>query len=499
MRIAIAGFWLESVTFLPDVTDIADFERSAKRGAEVIAGFAGTATPQGGLIDVLAEAGAELVGVVDAGVGAAAAASDDAYDKYVGEIVDGVAAIRGEIDAVAIHLHGALATPTNRKADAGVLQAIRRVVGPDMPIACPMDYHANLAPESLAAADIITGFRYSPHTDMWETGARAARLLLRQLRGEIRPVMAMAKPGIALPSVFSATRLEPLAELVAATEAASGATPGLLDCSLFGGFSYADTPDTGMTALAVADGDAAIARGWADDMASRCWELRHRLFRRDLIHDVRRGVDRALALTETSDKPVCILEHADRLNDSTYVLKALLRRGGARVYAPFMFDPELAKAACEAGAGGVVRMPMFGKSSDRAGGPIDGAANVLQAGPLKFDITGPLKTGAMIDLGDAALLDIDGVRVSVVSAQWSAIDLDCFRLYDLKPEDFDIILLRSKTHFREIYEPMCAEIVIVDTPDWGPAELGALPYEHLPADTFPLTESASQGGAVRRA
>ena len=489
MRIAIAGFWLESVTFLPDVTDIAEFERSAKRGAEVIAAFALTATPQGGLIDVLQEAGAELVGIADAGVGAAAAASDRAYAKYVGEIVDGIDRIKHEIDAVAIHLHGALATPTNRKADAGVLQAIRKVVGPDMPIACPMDYHANLAPESLAAADIVTGFRYSPHTDMWETGARAARLLLGKLRGEIDPVMAMAKPGIALPSVFSATRLKPLDRLVAAAEAAPQDVKGLLDCSLFGGFSYADTPDTGMTALAIADGDRGLAERWAEAMAEACWEHRDELFRRELIHDVKGGVDRALDVAKSAARPVCILEHADRLNDSTYTLKELIRRGGARVYAPFMFDPALATAACEAGAGGIVRMSMFGKSSDRAGGPIDGAANVIQAGPLKFEITGPLKTGMTIDLGDAALLDIDGVRVSVVSAQWSAIDLDCFRLYGLKPDDFDIVLLRSKTHFREIYEPICEEIVIVDTPDWGPAELGALPYEYLPADTYPVTDA----------
>lgn len=485
MRIAIAGFWLESVTFLPDVTDIAEFERSAKRGPAVIDGFRGTKTPQGGLIDVLEEAGAELVGIADAGVGAAASASDAAYEKYVGEIVEGLRREAGALDAVAIHLHGALATPSNRKADAGVLEAIREVVGPDVMIACPMDYHANLAPESLAAADVITGFRYSPHTDMWETGARAARILLKALRGEVRPVMAMAKPGVALPSIFSATRLEPLADLVAETQAA--AAGALLDCSLFGGFSYADTPDTGMTALAVADGDNAAAEAWTSAMSGRCWTLRDKLFKRELIHDVAGGVDRALEVAANSSSPVCILEHADRLNDSTYVLRELIERGVKNAYAPFMFDPALAVAAVEAGAGATLTRPMFGHSSPEAGGPIEASAKVLQAGPLKFPITGPLKTGMEIDLGDTALLEIGGVLVSVISVQWSAIDMDCFVQFGLKPDDFDIILLRSKTHFRELYEPLCAEIIIVDTPDWGPAELGALDYKHLPKGVYPVS------------
>jgi microcystin degradation protein MlrC len=488
MRIAIAGFWLESVTFLPDTTDIPEFERSAKRGTDVIAGFKGTATPQGGLIDTFLEAGVELIGITDAGVGAAAAASDDAYGKYVGEIVDGLGKVKGEIDAVAIHLHGALATPTNRKADAGVLEAIRAVIGPDIPITCPMDYHANLAPESLVAADIITGFRYSPHTDMWETGARAARLLLGKLRGEINPVMAMAKPGIALPSVFSATTLDPLSTLVSETESATMKTPGLLDCSLFGGFSYADTPDTGMTALAIADGDVDCANQWAEAMAKRCWSLRDQLFKRELVLDVEAGVDRAQAVAARSIKPVCILEQADRLNDSTYVLRELIKRDVERAYVPFMFDPEAARAAADVGAGGILNTPLFGKSSLRAGGSITTPAKVRWAGPLRFNITGPLKTGMEIDVGAAALLEIGGILVSVISVQWSAIDMDCFTQFaDVHPQDFDIILLRSKTHFREVYEPMCAEIIVVDTPDWGPAELANLPYEYLPAGVYPVS------------
>ena len=486
MRIAIAGFWLESVTFLPDQTEIPEFERSAKRGNALIRGFQVTSTPQGGLIDVLTAEGAELIGIVDAGVGAAASASDAAYEKYLSEIVSGIDAVKGEIDGVALHLHGALATPTNRKADAGVLEAIRAVVGPDIPIACAMDYHANLAEESIQAADIITGFRYSPHTDMWETGARAARLLIRTIRGEIRPVMAMAKPGIVLPSVFSATRLEPLSKLVAETEAASGEGT-LLDCSLFGGFSYADTPDTGITALAITNNEIEAAQNWVDEMAKSCWKLREHLFRQDLIHDVQGGVTRAVELAKVNQKPVCILEHADRLNDSTYVLKELIKRDISRVYVPFMFDPAIAEAALKLGAGGMLDEPMFGKSSSKSGGPIHIPAKVIWAGGLSFPITGPLKTGMVIDLGPSALLEISGILVSVISVQWSAIDMDCFTQFKgLKPQDFDIILLRSKTHFREIYEPLCSEIIIVDTPDWGPAKLDDLPYEYLPKGVFPV-------------
>ena len=56
-------------------------------------------------------------------------------------------------------------------------------------------------------------------------------------------------------------------------------------------------------------------------------------------------------------------------------------------------------------------------------------------------------------------------------------------------ENFDIVILRSKTHFRAAYEPVSEEIIIVDTPDWGPADLTTLPYRHVPVEKiFPFTD-----------
>src|SRR3546814_1186032 len=61
MRLAVAHFELESVTFLPDETDIADFEHSARRGAAVLAGLRGTKTVVGGFLAVCEREGVEPV------------------------------------------------------------------------------------------------------------------------------------------------------------------------------------------------------------------------------------------------------------------------------------------------------------------------------------------------------------------------------------------------------------------------------------------------------
>mgnify|MGYP004255173667 CR=1 FL=1 len=42
-----------------------------------------------------------------------------------------------------------------------------------------------------------------------------------------------------------------------------------------------------------------------------------------------------------------------------------------------------------------------------------------------------------------------------------------------------MILLRSKTHFRDFYEPVAAEILVTDTPDLGPADVRLIPFAQL--------------------
>jgi microcystin degradation protein MlrC len=487
LRLALAGFALESVTFLPETTGIADFERSAKRGQQIVEHARGTNSVLGGYVTVAERSGIELVGLVSVNAGAAAAASEEALEKYTAEIVGGLLAHQASLDGLLLHLHGALATPNERQADLHVLRAIRQTMGEDFPVAVGMDLHGNLAEQTIKLADVVTGYYFSPHTDMARTGERAAELLVRKLRGEIRPTMALKKPGIMLPSIYTATTLEPLAELIRCARTAESADADVLDVSVFCGFAYADVPDCGMSVVVVTDNDHVKAGVVADNLSKLAWDWRERLFKRELIHSVSSGLDEAERIVESGASPVCILEHADRLNDSTYVLREMISRDTHRAYLPFMFDPDSALACIASGAGQSVTLSLAGKSSPQAGGPIEVQAQILWADYKTFTISGPLYTGVEIDVGASALIRIGGIMVSLISVQWSAIDLDCFSKFDLAPEQFDYVVLRSKTHFRHVYEPLCSAIVIIDTPDWGPAELSTLPYQYAPQESFPLS------------
>jgi microcystin degradation protein MlrC len=49
----------------------------------------------------------------------------------------------GKLDAVCLSLHGAMVTETEDDAEGALLEALRGVVGPDVPMVATLDLHAN--------------------------------------------------------------------------------------------------------------------------------------------------------------------------------------------------------------------------------------------------------------------------------------------------------------------------------------------------------------------
>jgi microcystin degradation protein MlrC len=496
LRIAVGGFALESVSFLPLETDLADFEREARRGTALTEGLAGTATVAGGLLDVLAAAGAEVLPLVYTDCSAAGHASDAAFDHFRDELIAGLTEA-APLDGVLLFLHGAMTTPARPDPEGDLLQALRAVIGAELPVMVAFDLHANLSPRTAGLCDALFGFHFSPHVDMAETGARAARCLLAKLSGAADPQLALVKPPVVLPSIFTATGLAPLKDIVAESLALPQRVPGILDASVFCGFAYADTPDLGFSVAVVADGDRALAQREAERLAGRVWEQREALLHEELVDGLDSGLAKAKRIAKGDARPVVLLEHADRMNDSTWALRRLITdNDGLAVHCPYLWDPETATAAVAAGAGASLTVALAGKSSERAGGPIEAEAEVLWAGDKVFTGSGPMRKGRRIDLGPSALLRFGGVTVSVISVCTSAIDLDALEQFGIDIAAQDIVLLRSKTHFRAVYEPLAAAVVIVDTPDWGTADLKRLPYRHAPAGIFPLARDAAWPGAA---
>lgn len=486
MRLAIAGFNLESVTFLPEPTSRAEFERLAKRGTDLTDAFAGTNTVPGGFLDACGALGVEAVPLVYSEAGAAASASEEAFDSFLAEIAEGVLAVMDDIDGLLLGLHGALVTVGGR-TDLDFLKGLRARIGTALPIGVAFDLHGNLDPDLVGLAEVMSAYHESPHVDMGETAHRVASILIGKLRAEVDPHTVLRKVPITLPSIFTATPVAPLSDVMAEARRREAETPGLLDCSVVMGFAYADVAQIGISVLATSDADPAIADQAAEEMAALIWERREALYPRDSVFTVEAGLARAKSVAAGADKPVVILEHADRMNDSTYTLRALLKTPEVKAAVPYIWDPRAAEEALAAGTGATVTLSLGSHSSEKAGGPVTLTGTVEWAGEKTFPMGGKMGRGRPVELGTCAVIRVGEIVIWLISANLSAINLDPFEQFGMDHRDFDIVVLRSKTHFRAVWREEAAEIIIVDTPDWGPALLDTLPYQRARPGVFPIT------------
>ena len=79
-----------------------------------------------------------------------------------------------------------------------------------------LDYHANV---STAMAELrrhaLVGYQTYPHIDQRERGLDAAGLMARTVRGEVHPVVELAKPPMILNLLGQDTDREPMRSLMA--------------------------------------------------------------------------------------------------------------------------------------------------------------------------------------------------------------------------------------------------------------------------------------------
>lgn len=486
MRIVLAGFHIESACFLPRFSSRNDFEEKATRSSELITTWKGTNTAVGGFIDVCLEADAQMIPLVYTYLGALGPAEDEAVTAFSDEIAKGAA--KAAPDGVLLHLHGAAWAAGFEDVERHFIDRVREAVGACVPVVVALDYHGNIDARTLAGADAAFAYHHSPHTDMGDTGRRAGRCLMAMLRDGMRPEMAVMRPGLTVPSIFSATARQPLCNVMAKAREREAASAGWLDISVMAGFSYADAHNTGFAVLAVAD-QPGVAQAAAHELSGLIASRKEELYRPEPVVSVNDAV--ALATARPAEAaPLILLEHADRMNDSTYLLSALVDAGAQNVAVPMLWDSAAAEAAHDAGAGARVVLEIGGWSSPEAGPRRSYACQVLQSGPVRYTMSGPMLTGMEVDLGMTALVRIGGVTVSLVSAFAFAVDEDAFTVFGQNARDFSTIVLRSKTHFRAVYESLAERIVIVDTPDHGPADLTRLPYSRLDKTaTYPFSDA----------
>ena len=107
--------------------------------------------------------------------------------------------------------HGAAVSVDFPDADGEVAARVRSLVGPDMPVGMALDMHGNVSHKMIDATTVTTIYRTNPHVDARVRARECADLIVRTVRGEVRPVQHLETPPIVINIVKQYTGEEPMA------------------------------------------------------------------------------------------------------------------------------------------------------------------------------------------------------------------------------------------------------------------------------------------------
>ena len=299
----------------------------------------------------------------------------DAYETLLTELLEALSS-DGPWDGVLLDLHGALYVEGHEDAEADLLTSVRRVVGPGCILAASYDLHGNVSAAVMAQVDLLTAYRTAPHVDDAETRARAARLLVRCLREGRRPAKALVRLPLTLPGERAMTTVEPGRSLYARLPALVGGP--VWDASLLVGYTWADEPRVGATAVVLAD-DGPRAEAVALELAEAWWSQRHAF----QFGQETGTVDECIACALQSEGwPVFISDAGDNVTgggvgDVPHLLERLLALGAGNALYASLADAAAVSACDAAGVGATLALSLGGKLDPLHGRPLPVDAQVV--------------------------------------------------------------------------------------------------------------------------
>ena len=484
-----ADFLHETNTFNINRTGYEAFTaRGSYFGEAAIHALGDANTELAGFCDCVRRYGWKQIHVLSASAHPAGFVTRDAFDRLGGQIVTAAKANKDSLDGIALALHGAMVTEFSEDGEGELLERLREVVGPDMPIAITLDLHANVTPKMCALANIIVSYKTYPHIDMRDCGRQAGDILERAMKSEIRPRTLRVHRPMLDEINGGRTDVGPMIERVAKAIAYEK-NPGVFAVSINAGFGNADIKDVGPTVLVTYEDNEEKHRAFAEGLAEDIWEKRF-----DVINDYM-PVEEAAAIAKAhrrSKGPIIIADYADNpggggYGDSTNLLKALLDAGISDAAFGPMVDPEAAQQLHKRKVGDRVKLRLGGKTDPRfGGGPLDleGELKLISDGAYTGD--GPIVGKLKLSFGPTAVVHVGGIDILIVTEAAQMLDLQQFRAFDIDPAAKTVVALKSMQHFRAAFEPIADKVIVCDSGALCTTYLDRLPYRNVPRPIYPL-------------
>jgi microcystin degradation protein MlrC len=472
LRILVGGMQHETNTFTHLKTSVEDF-LVAEGDVMLAIPEAVQGTSLQGIIETLKEHEVEIVPSLFANTLPSGIIEKAAYESLKGRLLDRVKNA-GKLDAVLLGMHGSMFVEAVGDADGDLLESIRGIIGPRIPIVCALDLHATITEKMVTNANAFVGYRTAPHTDKEATGRKAAELTLKVLEKSLEVSTSWVSIPMLVSGEQSETKAPPTSRIIA--ELVHMPDEGeIMSSSVFLGFPWADVPYNGVSTLVVTAKNAVSAgKKEAKRLAELIWKKRSEFVFTTEAYPMEECLD--IALKEKS-APIIIADSGDNptagaSEDLAIALDILIKQRVKNALMAVIVDEAAYNESVAAGINNSVDLDLGRiKSTDEKRLPLRIRAYVESIG-----------VGKGIP---SVVLRIDDIHVIVTTKRTDVYDPQLLRDLDLDPMDYKIIVVKSG-YLSPEFQALTKRPLLALTPGDTNLLLETIPYQVTKRPIYPL-------------
>jgi microcystin degradation protein MlrC len=512
-RVLLAGLFHETHTFLEGSTTLADFE---ERVGDSLLSAVGDGSPLGGTLDVARKCGWDVIPVIDLRATPGPTVEDRVVERFWSALAEALDREESHgIDGVYLVLHGAMVSQSLLDVEGEMLERLRARIGAGIPVCGVLDLHGNITAKMAANGHAFFAYRQNPHADACAAACDGARILDRLMRNGERPVTVWERPSLMWPPTGTGTAFDPMKTLETMARRIEEVHEEILAVNVFGGFSFADTPDTGVSFTAVTLGEPRYALAELQELSE--WAVSNRELGNVLeepleavlarIKTLHRGTNPpayagATPAHESASpdaggfaKPIVLAEPSDNIGggapgDGTTLLKALLAADFDNA-AVAIDDPQAVKVFQSCRPGERRTLDIGGRGSRLSGGPLRLEVEFVSRSDGRFALEDPNShlasmCGSRFDMGPCAVVRHQGVTILLTSHRTPPFDLGQWRSQGIEPERLSVIGVKAAVAHRRVYDPIAGVHYTIETPGPCSSNLKQFPYRHVKRPVFPL-------------
>ena len=413
--------------------------------------------------------------------------AQESFDRIASEFLEHVQQNTDHLDACYIAMHGAMGATTELDPEGYILQEMRKILGPDIPIVLSLDLHGILTARMLENINGLAIYHTYPHVDFIDTGQRAARLLLRILGENAKPIVARVRVPVLVRGDELITETGVFGQSIRYAQALEK-QEGVLAAGMMIGNPFTDVPELCTQSVIVTNNNPELAEREALQMANDFWERRAQM-QPKLI-----SIENAIAGAKKCTGSVIFTDAADATSsgasgDSNALLVALLENDYAGTVLLPIVDAPAVQRAFHAGVGNSVTVDLGGTLDPRfTPVALDCTVEMLSRGRYLSESWGNIQSS-----GPTAVLKSDNFTIVTTCRSVSLFDRSLFLGHGQNPENFDLIIVKSPHCQPHFFDDWAEVNFNIDAPGATSANLKTLGHTICKRPMYPLDENVTFG------